>query len=147
LSGKSGQIVKDNNKANIFALASGLSVGVANFFSAKLSELGPKAFWAMWLGVLLPVLFYYGFSYIKSKCTGKPFFEKKNSMYFRREGLSFRFAWDRFIASMALGTIQIVIQMGVICSFYFANLSGVNPGIIASIFASNTLFISAWFYF
>ena len=55
--------------------------------------------------------------------------------------------WKRFLASMSLGAIQMIIQVGVIHSFYFANLSAVNPGIIASIFATNTFFTCVWFYF
>jgi hypothetical protein len=101
----------------------------------------------MWLGVLLPVLFYHGFCYMRAKYLNKPYFSKKDSMYFKKEGLKYKFACDRFLASMSLGAIQCIVQVAVICSFYFADLSHVNPGIVASIFASNTLFISAWFYF
>lgn len=70
---------------------SGICFGVANFFSAKLSELGPSAFWAMWLGVLLPPVIYHGFGLIMTLYQGSTYFGKESSMYYVKKGEEFEF--------------------------------------------------------
>ena len=104
---------------------------------------------AEWIGILAPFVLYYLYLFIKYKCQGKTFFTKADSMYYvedeDNEG-QYKFACNRLCATFKVGFIALLVLIVIITAFYFADLSGMNPGIVASTFASNTLFICIAFF-
>lgn len=53
----------------------------------------------------------------------------------------------RFQGSISRGIIELLINVALIYSFMFAEKSGINPGIISSIFSSTCVFTIIMFYF
>lgn len=56
------------------------------------------------------------------------------------------FSWQRFAGSCSRGIVELLINVGLIYSFMFADKSGINPGIISSIFSSTCVFTIIMFY-
>lgn len=54
---------------------------------------------------------------------------------------------QRFQGSCSRGIIELLINVALIYSFMFADKSGINPGIISSIFSSTCVFTIIMFYF
>lgn len=61
--------------------------------------------------------------------------------------MSLRFSCARFNGSISRGIIELLINVALIYSFMFADKSGINPGIISSIFSSTCVFTIIMFYF
>lgn len=57
------------------------------------------------------------------------------------------FSCARFQGSISRGVIELLINVALIYSFMFAEKSGINPGIISSIFSSTCVFTIIMFYF
>ena len=57
------------------------------------------------------------------------------------------FSCSRFAGSCSRGIIELLINVALIYSFMFAEKSGINPGIISSIFSSTCVFTIIEFYF
>jgi drug/metabolite transporter (DMT)-like permease len=55
--------------------------------------------------------------------------------------------WLRFSAPLSRGFTQLLIQVIIVQCFEFAAKSGVNGGIIATIFSSSSIFSIIIFYF
>ena len=77
------------------------------------------------------------------------YISKANSPYFRkaRTPNKFQFNWAAFCVPIFRGMINGSIQVIIILTFGFAAKSGVNSGIIASIFSSCVVFTPIIFYF
>lgn len=54
---------------------------------------------------------------------------------------------SRFQGSCSRGIIELLINVALIYSFMFAGKSGINPGIVSSIFSSTCVFTIIMFYF
>lgn len=59
----------------------------------------------------------------------------------------FIFSTERFFWSISRGIMQILMQGTIILSFEYAVKTGINPGIVASIFAVNLVFTLIVFFF
>ena len=53
----------------------------------------------------------------------------------------------RLLIPVMRATIQALIQFGLTACFFFTAKSGVNPGIISSIFAGGLIFVAIYFHF
>jgi hypothetical protein len=99
--------------------------------------------------------------------SGKPWFDRTKSQYWEefvddsqpansdieRNGESaedkaiYELTWYKFSAPFSRGLCQLAIQFVIIQCFEFAAKSGVNGGIISTIFSSSSLFSIVIFYF
>lgn len=57
------------------------------------------------------------------------------------------FSYERALCTLSRAVVQVLIQVTIIMTFEYALKTDVNPGIIASIFATNLLFTMVYFYF
>ena len=57
------------------------------------------------------------------------------------------FSHERFLASMSRGVTNGLCQVLVLACFFYAGQSGVNPGVISTIFNSSLIFTAVWFHF
>ena len=57
------------------------------------------------------------------------------------------FKWKRFLGSFSRGFCQFIIQVVIMNTFYFTAQTGINSGIIASVFSTNLIFVTMYFYF
>jgi drug/metabolite transporter (DMT)-like permease len=55
--------------------------------------------------------------------------------------------WQRFSAPLSRALVQLAIQYSIVATFLFASKSGVNGGIISTIFSSSCIFTIVIFYF
>lgn len=66
---------------------------------------------------------------------------------YKEQKMKLGWSCTRFQGSMSRGIIELLINVALIYSFMFAEKSGINPGIISSIFSSTCVFTIIMFYF
>ena len=57
------------------------------------------------------------------------------------------FSYERFLVTVYRGIVNALCQVAVLACFMYAGPSGVNPGIISTIFSSALIFTAIWFHF
>lgn len=57
------------------------------------------------------------------------------------------FSYERALCTLSRAIVQVLIQVCIIQTFEYTLKTGINPGIIASVFATNLLFTMVYFYF
>jgi drug/metabolite transporter (DMT)-like permease len=77
---------------------------------------------------------------IKRKLNTGTFYNRSSNIYYK-DG---KFVKGIFILMIARGIHMYVTIYIALISFYFASIAKINPGIIASIFQSGSIFTSVW---
>ena len=54
--------------------------------------------------------------------------------------------WRRVLGTISRGLTQFIIQIFVLSTFYYTAKTGINSGIIASVFSTNLIFVTLYFY-
>ena len=56
------------------------------------------------------------------------------------------FQWRRVLGTFSRGFTQFIIQIFVLSTFFYTAKTGINAGVIASIFTTNLIFVTLYFY-
>ena len=139
---------KNYKLSYLYGIIAALFYGCGNVLQAEVSKLGIKAIWTMWLGSLIVFVSYHSYQFLITKFSGSDYFVKERSNYVEivsKNELNFSIKKFLWMTSRALSIILIIA--GSFATFYFANKSGVNPGIISTIFVLNLVILATGFYF
>ena len=160
-------------KAYLGATGAAIGLGLADYLASLLASLGLTGIWAEWFGCVMAWISYHLYCYISWRCYRDPedqdYMTKEKSMYYEvvpddeasadlnkvadaEAGASnkpkeYRFSKIKTCGMITRVIFQLGIQLSLLTTFYFGGRSGVNNGIISTIFSSGVIFTAIIFYF
>ena len=142
---------KNDVKAYILAFTSSVCLGSGNYIMADVSrKLGNQVPLLQWPGFAGSFLLYHLYMLVKLKCQAgqSAYFSKETSQYYvKNEAGVYELSRSRLAIPVGRAVVQALIQFALTSCFYFTSKSGVNPGIISSIFAGGLIFVAVYFHF
>jgi hypothetical protein len=134
----------NHNRCYMFAFLTSLGLGYGNYLVADLSvKLGIRWVYPTCISNLVVYFIYHIFNSMKDSV---PLFSKKTSQYYKAVDKKYVLRSDSIWILIRKTVITIVLFTLISMCFTYAFESGINVGIISSIFATSLIFTSVIFY-
>ncbi|CAI2371700.1 unnamed protein product [Moneuplotes crassus] len=138
-------------KSIVFALLTGVFYALHNFTLGSLARMGYLARFNTGIGMIISAIIYYIYKFIMAKKNGEEFFNREESVFLNQKRNFAHGSRGRVEPWIVIGIlVNNIFKIGgglvVIIAFKLALESGLNQGIITSIFGMTPFLASLCFY-
>ena len=129
-------LIKPANKILIVpSVLAGVFLGINNFLLASVSNSGISALFVFSLGAIV-------FPFIAKSYGGG-----RSSGLYNIENHLVKPSWIKLTGLFLRSILNIMVQVCIMCGFYFAHKAGVASGVMTSMYSMHVLFIQFFSYF